>query len=235
MYESKIAKRIKMGRFPVAVLYKEEVPKGATTLLPGRHGCVVSLLNVASKGRVAAFTEETTTCPGGKAGLGFKDLPDGLEFFLSTGSTKRKGEFYKESPDQAKAYMETLPEVQKPTCVVFKPLSKVEEYETPLAVIFLVNADQLSALVTLANFDRMDQENVRIKFGAGCVQSIRYVLSEKTEDCYIGLTDPSARKVIDKDLLSFTVPYERYLQMEEKVEKSFLAHETWERIAKRIE
>ena len=232
--ESKIAGAIKMERFPVAVLHKKEVPEGAIQLVPGRHGCVVSLLNAASKGRKAAFTEETTTCPGGKAGLGFRDLPDGLEYFLSTGSPKREGEFYKESPDKAKAYMNALPDMAKPDCVVMKPLSMVEKDERPLAVIFLVNADQLSALVTLANFDQMEQENVRIKFGAGCVQAIRYILAGENKDCYIGLTDPSARKVIEKELLSFTIPYERYLEMEDKVEKSFLVHETWKGIAKRI-
>ena len=43
---------------------------------------------------------------------------------------------------------------------VFKPLRDVGEGELPSSVIFLVDADQLSALVVLANYARKGVENV---------------------------------------------------------------------------
>lgn len=59
--------------------------------------------------------------------------------------------------------------------------------------------------------------------------------SERKEDtCFIGLTDPSARKCIDKNLLSFTIPYHRYLEMEANVKDSFFQTDTWAEILKRI-
>ena len=63
----------------------------------GKWGCVVAMLNAASKGRKAAFCDKTVVCRGGKAGLGFQTLEKGtMEYFLSTGEKGPKaGEFYK--------------------------------------------------------------------------------------------------------------------------------------------
>ncbi len=161
-----------------------------------------------------------------------------MENLLSSGNENLPGEFYKKTPELVKNYISGFPRVEKSNCVVLKPLDLVMESETPLAVIFLVNADQLSGLVTLANFDSPTQENVKIHFGAGCAQAICYAAVGNqlgNKDCFIGLTDPSARKYVDKDLLSFTIPYCRYLEMESNVENSFLVHETWQSLSKRIE
>lgn len=237
---SKIVQAIKLKNEPVAVLQTTFVPEGAVQFRPGKWGCVIALLRAASKGRTAALTADTTTCPGGKAGMGFQDFQFGvMEHFLSTGEVGPKaGEFYKKSPELARKYMSTLPPMQGSDCVVFKPLSRVTEEETPAAVVFLVTADQLSGLVTLANYDMPTQDNVQLRFGAGCVQAIRYAVSANQQGspvCTVGLTDPSARKCTDPDLLSFSIPYHRFLEMEENVGGSFLTKETWETISARIQ
>ena len=71
-------------------------------------------------------------------------------------------------------------------------------------MVFLVNADQLSNLVTLANYDKMTQDNVTVSFGAGCHSTILFPLEQAKSDnpkTLIGLTDPSAREFLDKDIL----------------------------------
>jgi uncharacterized protein (DUF169 family) len=145
------------------------------------------------------------------------------------------GERYIKSPNLVKEYLASMPMVDIPAAyVVFKPLDRVAiEKETPVVVIFLVNPDQLSALVVLANYAREGNEHVAIPFSAGCqaigILAYREARAEK-QRAIIGLTDLSARKYLRKlgaDLMTFTVPFKMFQEMEANVEESFLQRETW--------
>lgn len=78
---------------------------------------------------------------------------------------------------------------------------------------------------------------MRVLFGAGCAQSVLYPLAEQIKGgnlCYIGLTDPSARKYVSADILSFSAPWSRFLELEAAADESFLHTETWEVISRRL-
>ncbi|MBR7025655.1 MAG: DUF169 domain-containing protein [Selenomonadaceae bacterium] len=238
--ESKISKLIKLSNSPVAVVQADTCSEKVLQFKENRWGCVIAMLAAAANGKIAAFSKETTPCLGGRAGLGFEKYPLGwIEYFLSNGGAGiERCERYKKNPDLAReficgisnALIEKLPPRKK--FLLFKPLKFVED-ETPEAIIFLVNADQLSGLVTLANYDSPRNDGVKILFGAGCAQTILYPMSEKNF-CFVGLTDPSARKFLDKNLLAFGMSYEKFLQLEEIAEESFLTADAWQKIFKRI-
>lgn len=235
--KSSIAAAVKLSSQPVAIIQTDSFPEGALQFKPDQRACVVAFLAAASRGKLAACSEDTTPCPGGKAGLGFCPIPEHVKYFLSTGSADADGERYKKTPELAQQYMDGMDRIEPAKYIVFKPYELVTEEDRPSSVVFLVNADQLSGLITLANFDRPTQDNVKIRFGAGCAQSVLYALKDQEDGsscCTVGLTDPSSRAVIDGDLLSFSIPYDRFLQMEENVEESFLTKSAWEQIAKRI-
>lgn len=147
------------------------------------------------------------------------------------------GEGYVKSPELAKKFIDSLPMTDVPSdYVVYKPLEKLADGETPKVVVFLVNPDQLSALVMLANYAREANDNVIAPFAAGChtIGIIPYGEEEaENPRAIIGLTDISARKQVEKDILSFTVPYKMFLEMESNVEGSFLEKDVWAKVLER--
>ncbi len=237
--ESKIADAIKMTLNPVAVLWTDELPAGAIRHTKNEWACFTSFLVKAAHGRIVAFDKETPLCNGGMTGLGFRGYNIvRMEHFLAKGKPGVRGERYVKTPEYARAFLENLPKLKVATrYVVLKPLKKVTADENPQAVIFLVNADQLSALTTLANYDRPTGDNVVINFGAGCHSTVLFPIAEGAKEnpkAIIGMTDPSARKFLNKDLLSFSLPYSRFAELESEVDESFLIADEWKQLAERI-
>ncbi|MGB9804940.1 DUF169 domain-containing protein [Desulfofundulus sp.] len=256
--ESKIARALNLKYSPVGILLSEEKPPGALQFKEGRWGCVVAMFMGAARGKTAVFDRKTYGCLGGGVGLGFGNLyvnfPGGIEYFLSTGNQEfcrseaarglvrnmpalEHGEGYFKSPEVAKKFVDALPYVEVPApYVVFKPLDQVPEDEKPEVVVFLANCDQLSALAVLANYNRGGEQSVIIPFGAGCHTLFLFPYHEARSErprAVVGLTDISARKHVEKDLLSFAVPYKMFLEMEDNVEGSFLEKEEWRKVRER--
>ncbi|OFX14114.1 MAG: hypothetical protein A2Z18_04900 [Armatimonadetes bacterium RBG_16_58_9] len=243
--ESTIAQELKLKYKPVAIIFTNEKPDRAVQFVKDRWGCVISMLAAATKGKVAAFDRERHGCGGGAVGLGlcdsFDHVPGGIEYFLSTGRGEGypEGERFKKTPELARNFVEQLPVLNIPySYVVFKPLHMVElEVETPELVVMLCNPDQLSALGVLANYDRPTADNVTMPFGAGChtICILPYHEAHSgTGKAVVGLTDVYARPFIEPDILSFTVGYERFLEMERNVRGSFFDADTWKRLRGRI-
>ena len=147
------------------------------------------------------------------------------------------GEAYVETPQLVEQFIKDLPITEiKSRYVLFKPLSEIDPAnEQPETTVFVVDPDQLSALVILANYGREGMENVIIPWAAGC-QTIGIIPFREAKAqrprAVVGLTDISARKyvrnILGAEFLSFAMPWKMFLEMEGKVEGSFLERHTWQ-------
>ena len=148
-----------------------------------------------------------------------------------------KGERYVKHPDLVKEWIDELP-ITDPVSkyVLFKPLSDVNpDAETPATVVFVADADQLSALVILANYARHGRENVIIPWAAGCQTVGLLPFQEGRSEnprAVVGLTDISARKytrkLLGKEYITFAMPWTLFQEMEAHVDGSFLGRPTWQ-------
>jgi len=245
---SRIAEALALKQSPVAVVLTDDKPERAAGFKEGRWGCVAALLRSAAGGRTLVFDRKTYGCPGGGTGLGFGNCYTGfpIERLLSTGGKAPQdnggafdmgeGERFFESPEVTARWANALPYREVPTeFIVFKPLDKVEETESVSMVLMFVNPDQLSALVTLAGFRRGSINATVSPWGAAC-QSILFAHAEAESPDprgVIGFFDISQRRKIDKELLSYTMPYRMFLEMESSVDDSFLSTTVWHKLRER--
>ncbi len=242
--QSIIADELAFRLEPVAVIWTDEKPMGALHFAKGERGCLIPRLVAAAEGRVALFDRDTVPCPGGRVGLefarGYRD-PEDMAYFLSVGGgpSGREGEGYKKTPDLARAAMAELPAVEAPEPYrVFAPLEAVDPgHDASRLVVFLANADQVSALATLANYGRPTNDNVIIRFGAGCQSMCLLPDRLNQEEPYravLGMTDISARPHVPAGVLSFTIPWPMFLEMEGNVRGSFLDRKDWQKVKARM-
>lgn len=151
------------------------------------------------------------------------------------------GERLVKTPERVKKWFESLPAIQiERPFVVFKPLSAVVEGERPDLVIFLVDPDRLSALTILANYGRDSIDNVVMPHGAGCQSVALYAYAEARRErprAVVGLMDLTARDFIERalgrNLMSFSVPWAMFEEMESNVEGSFLEQPFWKELRER--
>jgi uncharacterized protein (DUF169 family) len=203
------------------------------------HSCLICELIKVRNGKSLVYDDERIKCGGARRYLGYSEkMRPGFEYFLSCGNGQIEGERYLRSPELVKEFIknqQTLP--GKGRNIVFKRWDNLEESDNPDVVIFFARPDILSGLFTLANFDQSDPNGTFTPFGAGCGSIIHYpYLESKSERqrAIIGMFDPSARKCVPEDVMTFAIPMKRFEKMIGYMEESFLITDTWSTIMKRI-
>jgi uncharacterized protein (DUF169 family) len=206
---------------------------------PGGWSCIICELARVRDGKSLVYNSERVTCGGAKRYLGYADkLRPGFEYFLSCGNKKTAGERYLQSPELVRQYMKsqkTLP--VSGMNIVFKRWDKLEENDEPDVVIFFAKPDVLSGLFTLANFDQAEPNGTFTPFGSGCASIIHYPFLESLAErprAVIGMFDPSARKCLPENEITFAIPMKRFEKMVTYMEESFLITDTWSVIRKRL-
>ena len=229
------------AQLPITFYYTNEA-RGAEAAKPSSgHKCIFADLCKVRTGKSLYFDAESIGCFGGKKYLGFTTkVMENFEYFLSCGIPgKLEGERYKKTPELVKKMMENVPKLTAPgKFIVFKRWDMLEESDEPDVVIFFAHPDVLSGLFTLANFDRFEANGVFAPFAAGCGSIVQYPYLEKDSDHprgVLGMFDVSARPFIPENILSFSVPMNRFVEMVGNMEESFLITPSWEKVNKRIQ
>ncbi|WP_272699603.1 DUF169 domain-containing protein [Desulfovibrio sp. Fe33] len=212
--------------------------------LMSTFSCVMGNIWLARKKHGAAFiSPEEYGCMGGayycsmmKPHLRF------IEHYVSTGydGSPVHGERYMPNPDAMRAFMLKVNPREAPAkYCVFKPLSQFTDDDQPEFVIFFARPEVLTGLFTHTVFTTGDMECVVSPFGAGCTNMVGWPLYYKEqglEKAVMGGLDPSARKFMKTDEMTFTVSLELYEKMLAALPESmFSVDGAWRQVRKKVE
>ena len=152
-----------------------------------------------------------------------------------------QGERYLKDPAAVRAFIREIPIRDIPAkYVVYKPLGRVElDREQPVCVVFFSDPDRFSALGVLANYCFAGNENVLLPFAAGCQAIGLYTYREAEKEhpkAVAGPMDLTARLYLrnqfGEDVMSMSLPWKMFVEMEENVPGSFLERHTWGELLK---
>ncbi len=205
--------------------FSDAAPAGALVPDSGEWACMFRFLERVARGEKLSISAANPGCAGAACYLGFKRPSTDAGAFLAD---KEK---YKKSVWLGNAFYDAIhaPPARKAHLV----LERVEDMEdnAPIEVVILwVDARSLTGLVTLANYDRPTNDNVIIDFASGC-QSLWTIpfkeSGKKRPRAVVGGMDPAVRPLLPPDVVSFTLPAGRFVEMAEHIPGSFLGEQRW--------
>lgn len=250
-----IAKQLKLEYAPVGIWFTDTKPEGAFEFDPSKRTCVVSMLVAASKGTMVAVSDATCACPGGAVGLGFgdafarRDTP--TDWMLSHGEEcpdwpdgraplrpdMRNGERFFRSSECTRRWRNDMALADADyEYVVMAPVA-CAALGTPDLVWMLANPDQLSALVVMCGYTTGRALNVLAPFCAGC-QSIVLAKQEAAREephAIMGMFDISQRHRLPRELLSLTMPYALFDEIDVHCMEGCLVSHAWRQIEHRYD
>jgi len=205
--------------------------------------CIMCNIRVARKQKSAAFiSTEEYGCIGGtyycsmmKPHLRF------IEHYVTTGfsGTPMEGERYMPTPEAMQGFLSRVNPRKAPAkYCIFKPLSTFADEEKPEFVIFFARPEVLSGLFTHTVFTTGDMDCVVSPFGAGCTNIVSWPLlyqAQGVEKAVLGGFDPSVRKYMKVDELTFTVSWSLYQRMLKTLPESmFNVDGAWKEVRKKV-
>jgi uncharacterized protein (DUF169 family) len=230
-----------IAELPIIFYYSEETGGALEMSKPKGRSCLICDLARVRNGESIFFNSETIGCMGGKRFTGYiSEMRPTFRYFISCGlEGVERGERYKISPEVVDEFIKSHKHLAAgKKNIIFKRWDNLTESDNPEVVIFFAQGEVLSGLFTLANFDTVDPNyGVVAPFSAGCGSIVYYPSLEKESKnprCILGMFDPSARPCVPENMLSFAVPYERFVQLAGYMDESFLITPTWEKVKKRI-
>ena len=199
--------------------------------------CVFSQLNPVRIGKARAFNQDNLGCFGASGMFGFSDDQTQSQMDSSYDFLVKEEKFYKTAEQVHKILTEYPAIPAKGKYITFKRWDILSEYDDPLVVSFFCKPDTIAGLHALANYDSMTPHAVISPFSSGCDTLVGFAMRELEADtpkAVLGIFDPSARICIKPELMTFSIPWPKFLSMLENMDKCFLTTELWKSICKRM-
>ncbi len=179
---------------------------------------------VMNKGRRIRFSGDyDSACDGAASYFGFAEIDENVGVFLT--ETER---VYKDI-EISKAYIkETANRIHPPKgkYLYMEKVENIDNNETIEVVnMFPAGTANLLKLVTLSSYDRSTNDNAFTPSCSACQGVFTIPYNEKYKDnpkSVIGLFDIVAMKFLPEDMLAFSVPSNRFVEMANNIEGSFL-------------
>lgn len=187
--------------------------------------CMFMYLKLAAKRRrpLSFSKDRGKSCVGAAEYFGFRPIAKDSGRFLAD------AEHFKKTLTLAEDYrMESRDRVHPPKApyLCMAPKERVRDQETVEVVNLFPDVAGLTALSAMAGYDRAENSgNVRIPFASGCQSLFTLPYDQGFQEqpyAVTGLSDPFARNFIPKDMMSFSLPANRFLEIVNNIPGSFL-------------
>lgn len=222
---NKLAEYMPFKMPPTCWYFASESPCDAIIPDSEAWSCIFEFVSEIASGKKLCLSERNPGCSGASLYLGFREPGVGAGGFLAG------QERFKKNVELGNAFYDEIKAL--PAKNDFIVLSQVEDLENniiPEVITLWVDATSLSGLITLANYDRATNNNVIIPFASGCQSIWTIPYKEKFQRFpkgVVGLVDPAARVPLPPEVLSFSMPVNRFIELVDNVEGSFLELRTW--------
>ena len=213
---------------PIAFGYSDK----AVTEVKKIPRCMIGAIRKVCEGETLTLSADNVLCGGGSLYTAFAPMPDRVPVFVS------EVEHYKQNKELVRTYINRLD-----ICLSNKPylnfmrMDSVENLDETEGIIFFATPDVLSGLCSWAFYDNNDNDAVCTQFASGCCSIVTFATQENKKNgrrCFIGMLDPSARPLIPKNELTFTIPTCRFKEMTDTMEQSALFQKAYSIVRKRI-
>ena len=213
---------------PVAFGYSDK----AATEVRKIPRCMVGAIRKVCDGEPLTLSADNVLCGGGSHYTAFAPMPDRVPVFVS------ETEHYKQSKEQVEEYIARLDiRLSEKPYLNFVRMDHIDNLDEVEGILFFAVPDVLSGLCSWAFYDNNDDDAVCTRFASGCCSIVAFAVKENAEGgrrCFIGMLDPSARPLVPKDELTFTIPAGRFKEMMNTMERSALFQKAYSIVRKRI-
>ena len=213
---------------PVAFGYSDK----AATEVRKIPRCMVGAIRKVCDGEPLTLSAGNVLCGGGGLYTAFAPMPDRVPVFVS------ETEHYKQSKEQVEEYIARLDiRLSEKPYLNFVRMDHIDNLDDVEGILFFAVPDVLSGLCSWAFYDNNDDDAVCTRFASGCCSIVAFAVKENAEGgrrCFIGMLDPSARPLVPKDELTFTIPAGRFKEMMNTMERSALFQKAYSIVRKRI-